>query len=110
MALSRRSIAITGALVTLHYMGLFCQGVALSESVITRSALVRVLSWHPTQMTLAIGWQCGQITLQNMHDYSLHDVDTPHSLSNLSVMLWSCDGSHLLVGYSVSKYTYVLYR
>lgn len=74
----------------------------MSESVITRSALVKTLSWHPTQMILAIGWQSGEITLQNMNDYSLHDVEA-HQKSNLAVMLWNYDGSHLLAGYSVRK-------
>ena len=100
--LRRCSITTAVPVVTSRYVGLFCQGVAISESIVTRSTLVKTLSWHPTQMILAIGWQSGEITLQNMNDYSLHDVETHHK-SNLEVMLWNCDGSHLLAGYSVRK-------
>ena len=74
--------------------------MASANSVQRKTKTATTLSWHPTKKVLAVGWQTGEITIRNEQDDELYDGPRIHK-SEITVMHWTSNGSHLLTGDSV---------
>ena len=53
-----------------------------------RNCAATVMEWHPTQLSLAVGWKDGSVAIWSHKDCSLQEDSTQHQ-SELGCLKWS---------------------
>ncbi|KAM6249922.1 intraflagellar transport protein 140 homolog isoform 2-T4 [Porphyrio hochstetteri] len=71
------------------------QGEHVSSAHLERSFQVTSLSWHPSRLILAAGWETGEVVL--FKDNEHHTIPPSHS-TKITVLNWSTNGTHLVSG------------
>jgi len=63
-----------------------------------------VLAWHPTRKVLAVGWVTGEITAHNVQENETYEL-TPLHKSEITILLWTSQGSRLISADAVCGFT-----
>jgi len=71
-------------------------GIQLTNLDIIKGKLASTIKWHPTAVTLAIGWEDGTLSLWNEEDKSIKE-EKKHK-ANIIIIQFSIDGSRVVSG------------
>ena len=80
------------------------QGEAIPNSSVQRSFGSSSLAWHPSRLTVAIGWENGEIILWNEKDKELYQAAKLHK-AEVCLLSWCNSGQRLLSADKVSLRT-----